>query len=43
MESTCFTQFVINAFTSAASPTSKRYISLNTESNSMILGLLESL
>jgi len=42
-ENTCFTRFVINAFTSAASPNSRRHISLNSEPNSMILGLLESL
>ena len=42
-ERTMFTCFVINAFTLAASPTSRRYISLNTQPNLVILGLLEIL
>ena len=39
---TMFTRLAISVFTLAASPTSRRHISHNTQPNSMILGLLES-
>jgi len=41
-ERNMFTRFALNAFTPAVSPTFKRHTSLDTQSNSMILGLLES-
>ena len=39
---TMFTRLAISVFTLAASPTSRRYISHNTQPTLMILGLLES-
>ena len=41
-ERTMFTRFALNAFTPAASPTFKRHNSLDTQTNSMILGLSDS-